>query len=68
MDLTSSKLRHKARKNKESEVHKDLKRFCGKNKTFKPFECLRNCKANATKMLMLENKTFCVFKDATCKG
>ena len=49
MDLTSSKLRHKARKNKESEVHKDLKRFCGKNEAFKAFECLKNCKANAPK-------------------
>ena len=61
MDLTSSKLRHKARKNKESEVHKDLKRFCGKNEAFKAFECLKNCKANAPKMLILENKTFLRF-------
>ena len=66
MDLTFSKLYHKARKDIANEVHENLMSFSGKNEAFKAFKYLEACKVNAPKML--GKKTFTVFKDATYKG
>ena len=66
MDLISSKLHPKGRKNKTNKFHEDLSSFCGNNGTFKAFNYLKACRANAPKML--ENKTLRIFEDATYKG
>ena len=41
MDLTSSKLYHKARKDIANEVHENLMSFSGKNEAFKSIQVFK---------------------------